>query len=138
MNEDCKMQNSERYYIGAGAIGTLSSRAADAQIGGTERARRVVEEQAKQYAANQTQRPESELEALASRIRRVTAAIDGIADNLRAHADRAFGPLAKLEGTGCDPLMRSGQIGMICEALDHLEAAQAELAQQAARNTTLA
>lgn len=83
-------------------------------------------------------RPESELEAIASRIRALTANIHAVGHKLEQHADKVFGEGPKEGADSAAHLTRSGLIGSIHDALDALERARSYVANEADRNCTLA
>lgn len=83
-------------------------------------------------------RPESELEAIATRIGQHADAAYELAAKLRHHADSVHGSLPECEKANACGSIRSGQLGAIYDALDRLASAQSELAEQAGRNCTLA
>ncbi len=87
-------------------------------------------------AANQM--TEGELQRIAGRIHRMTDSMNGIANQLCDHADAVHGsPPPPVVGNSVQPV-RSGLIGSIHDALDRLENAHSNLAEQAGRNCTLA
>lgn len=83
-------------------------------------------------------RPESELESIANRIHRLANEMEGVGGKLGEHADRTHGsnppPSEPNTATPC----RAGQLGSLHDALDRLERIHGYVAEQAARNCTLA
>ncbi len=83
-------------------------------------------------------RPETELESITSRVHRMAENMNEIGYKLRTHADGVHGGVPETGAKDAPQPVRSGQLGALHDALDMLERTHSMVAEQAARNCTLA